>query len=476
VLNIRGNARISFPGPLAKTTRYVLLEQEDWFEDEIRFVRRWLRPGMRAIDVGAAFGVYTVAMAQSVGEAGGVWAFEPTPGTAQFLERNLALNALRNVALVGAAVSDRRGEVAFAVHGDPELNEIALEGTASSATLTVPATTLDEAAREHRWADIDFLKLDVEGHEAQALRGGEELLRRGSPLVMFEINKSGALDLSALDPLAAIGYGFYRLLPGPLMLVPFDRQEPVDHFQLNIFACKPERARRLAAEGFLGDPAAAAESRPEAWADYARSMPYARELSPGWRSAPGFFAGAGDKAYFDGLAAFAASRRAGPGSERCASLERALERVGEAIADGDRPTRRLTYARLAWEVGLRALAAETLADGDRLLEEADGRFPEPFLPPGVRYDRVPTEGRPRDWLRCAVTEQYEKLHHLSSLWCDDTPARLAPILGLPFRSPEMDRRCQLVRMRLGQQARPEGGAMLSRQSEENLNPDFWCGS
>src|SRR5690348_11604539 len=106
VLNIRGNARICFPGPLDKTTRYVLLEQEDWFEDEIRFVRRWLRAGMRALDVGAAFGVYTVAMAQAVGDSGRVFAFEPTPDTAQFLERNLSLNELRNVALIGAAVSD----------------------------------------------------------------------------------------------------------------------------------------------------------------------------------------------------------------------------------------------------------------------------------------------------------------------------------------------------------------------------------
>ena len=63
LVNIRGNARLCVPRALDQITPYVLLEQEDWFEEEIRFVRRWLGPGMRVIDVGANYGVYTVAAA-----------------------------------------------------------------------------------------------------------------------------------------------------------------------------------------------------------------------------------------------------------------------------------------------------------------------------------------------------------------------------------------------------------------------------
>ena len=58
VLNMAGGMKICVPAALDHITTYVLLEQEDWFEDEIRFVRRFLRPGMRAVDVGANFGVY----------------------------------------------------------------------------------------------------------------------------------------------------------------------------------------------------------------------------------------------------------------------------------------------------------------------------------------------------------------------------------------------------------------------------------
>jgi len=107
VLNVRGGARLCLPAVFDLITSYVVLEQEDWFEDEIRFVRRWLRPGMRAVDVGANYGLYTVALAKAVGPEGRVWAFEPAPDTAQFLDATLRLNDLGHVLLTRAAVSSR---------------------------------------------------------------------------------------------------------------------------------------------------------------------------------------------------------------------------------------------------------------------------------------------------------------------------------------------------------------------------------
>ena len=70
------------PESLDLITPYVLLEQQDWFEEEIKFVRRLLRPGMQVIDIGANYGVYALSMARAVGTSGHVWAFEPASGTA----------------------------------------------------------------------------------------------------------------------------------------------------------------------------------------------------------------------------------------------------------------------------------------------------------------------------------------------------------------------------------------------------------
>ena len=92
ILNVRGGVRVCVPADIGSYTPYVLLEQEDWFEDEIRFVRAWLRAGMRVVDVGANYGVYTLTAALRVGAAGRVWAVEPTPQCAAFLRRSHELN------------------------------------------------------------------------------------------------------------------------------------------------------------------------------------------------------------------------------------------------------------------------------------------------------------------------------------------------------------------------------------------------
>ena len=52
------------PDSLDLITPYVLSEQLDFFEDELRFVRRLLRPGHKVIDIGANYGVYSVSMAK----------------------------------------------------------------------------------------------------------------------------------------------------------------------------------------------------------------------------------------------------------------------------------------------------------------------------------------------------------------------------------------------------------------------------
>ena len=48
-VRISGGVVVGVPESYVYLTTYVLLEQEDWFEREIRFVRRFLRPGMRSV-------------------------------------------------------------------------------------------------------------------------------------------------------------------------------------------------------------------------------------------------------------------------------------------------------------------------------------------------------------------------------------------------------------------------------------------
>lgn len=482
VLNVRGDARLCVPAALDQITTYVLLEQEDWFEDEIRFVRRWLQRGMRAVDVGANIGVYTVAMAQAVGSSGRVWAFEPTPAAADYLQRSLGLNGFENVIVSRAAVSDREGTVAFSVGNHSELNAVAKPGSAGSDIVPVRAVTLDRMATEHGWTTMDLIKLDVEGHESEAIRGGARFLASASPVLMVEIKAGDRVNLDVLDLVMEMGYDVYRLLPGPLMLTPFDhRFEQVDGYLLNVFACKRDRAGRLAADGLLAGSDAAESAAPakDAWARFMHGAPYARELAAGWPAKAGFFSTPDRRTYAEGLNAFALSRDGGRDpAERLAWLSRAFQCVAEALDANDTVGRRISYVRLAAELGWRTAAVGALG---MVMDRALGGDPkvleEPFLAPSARHERIGTGANAPGWLKCALLEEFERQREFSSLYSQTTSLGIIARIGdLPFRSTEMERRRQLVRMRHGMQDRPEPAAILRERSEDNLNPQYWSGA
>src|SRR5262249_8855196 len=157
------------------------------------------RPGMSAVDVGANFGFYTMAMARAVGQNGRVWAFEPTPETADYLQATLEENDAGQVTLGRFAISDREGTLQFRIGRQPELNAVVRSGELGDGIVSVPAQTLDRLAAQYGWADVAFVKLDVEGHERQAVDGGATFLRTASPLVMFEVKGKDKAELSVLE-------------------------------------------------------------------------------------------------------------------------------------------------------------------------------------------------------------------------------------------------------------------------------------
>lgn len=154
---------------------------------EMPFVRHYLRPGDRFLDVGANIGVYTLLAASRVGAQGRVDAFEPSPRALSRLAENLALNRFaERVRVHAAAVSDSAGTVRFTIDKD-SMNHIA-RAKEAEATVPVPAVCLDEAVAGTRYA---MGKLDAEGAELRILQGAERMVRAGIPPVwLIEIARS----------------------------------------------------------------------------------------------------------------------------------------------------------------------------------------------------------------------------------------------------------------------------------------------
>lgn len=151
-----------------------------WPEPEIQLFRREARTGDVLLDIGANVGHFSVALSDCIGRA---ILFEPNPEAARRARENLQLNAL-GYELRELAISDRKGRLGFTdVGGASPYNRVV---AGEPAAREVEASTLDEQTRALE--RVDFVKIDVEGHEVQVLAGGAHLFTRTRPrLVLFEV-------------------------------------------------------------------------------------------------------------------------------------------------------------------------------------------------------------------------------------------------------------------------------------------------
>lgn len=154
-------------------------------------VARVVQPGWTCADVGAHWGVFTRLLAGLVGAEGTVVAFEAHPYNARRLRKSLPAGVRDRVVLENLAVTDgsslRVSLHPGRRHASEEWNVVGtdLEGRPSPAELEVGATSLDSYFAE---LPLHFVKLDVEGAEADVLRGMQRLLRRRRPALAVEFH------------------------------------------------------------------------------------------------------------------------------------------------------------------------------------------------------------------------------------------------------------------------------------------------
>jgi FkbM family methyltransferase len=209
-------------------------------EAEQAFVRRFLAPGMTVFDVGAHQGLYTMLSSRSVGSAGRVTAFEPSPRERCRLRWNLLLNRCGNVRVEGFAAGNGEGKARLFVCQGEETGCNSLRAPVVSEkvrTVEVRMITLDRYVQLHEIRRLDFIKLDVEGAELDVLRGARNLLGRFQPLVLCELadirtRPWGYPSAEIFSRLAGCGYRWFSFGQDG-GLVPSPKKE---HFHENLLA------------------------------------------------------------------------------------------------------------------------------------------------------------------------------------------------------------------------------------------------
>ncbi|MEX2164136.1 MAG: FkbM family methyltransferase [Sulfuricaulis sp.] len=192
--------------------------------DTFRAYRKLLKPGNTVLDIGANIGAHTLPMARCVYPAGRVVAFEPTAYAYGKLRQNISLNPTiagmiqaEQIMLVGIDNS----QVKPRLYSSWQIHE-ALPDTHPKHGGRLMDTTgarfeaLDNYIAEHKIGAVSLIKMDVDGHECQVLRGSHELLQRDKPILLIEImpyglDEAGASLDELLGILATHGYSLYDL-------------------------------------------------------------------------------------------------------------------------------------------------------------------------------------------------------------------------------------------------------------------------
>ncbi|MEA2338416.1 MAG: hypothetical protein QOE82_2423 [Thermoanaerobaculia bacterium] len=139
-----------------------------------RLFQECVRPGATVFDIGANVGFFTLLASKLAGDSGRVYAFEPLPRNLYYLERHIAVNAITNVIVEAVAVAATSGEAHFRT-----AEHASMGGLAEGGNLRVVTASLDDLIAGGVVARPDFVKMDIEGAEADALRGAARLLSTG---------------------------------------------------------------------------------------------------------------------------------------------------------------------------------------------------------------------------------------------------------------------------------------------------------
>lgn len=160
--------------------------------NEFSFLRAVLEPGMVFFDGGANDGLYSLYAARRVTASGVVLAAEPSAREFDRLQVNIALNAVANVRALKVALGAQSGSATLAIAEEGHEGQNTIGTQVSNPTVqtaaheTVALETIDGIVDEQRLDRLDFVKLDVEGSEVEALSGASQTISRFRPIMLLE--------------------------------------------------------------------------------------------------------------------------------------------------------------------------------------------------------------------------------------------------------------------------------------------------
>lgn len=152
-------------------------------------VKKFVRQGDVVLDIGANLGLVSFRLAQIVGPAGVVHSFEPNPKMVDYIQKSLQVNPSLNINIHAIGLGATEGQMTLSVpSGNAGAASLTAKGEAEGTeNLQIQVRCLNNVVREEGIGRLDFIKMDVEGFEAEVLTGARDVISKFKPkAILFE--------------------------------------------------------------------------------------------------------------------------------------------------------------------------------------------------------------------------------------------------------------------------------------------------
>lgn len=177
---------------------------------DIRKIKGIVTQGSVVIDAGANVGFYTRLFSKLIGAKGLVIAFEPDAKNFEILKRRT--DELINVKIVNAALSDKSGKIDLYVSKDLNVDHQTYDSGENREKIQIDCYSLDYFCEKFGINTISFIKMDLQGYDAIALRGMINTIQKNPNISItcefwpYGMKKAGVEPSDMLKNIKSMGF------------------------------------------------------------------------------------------------------------------------------------------------------------------------------------------------------------------------------------------------------------------------------
>ncbi len=168
-------------------------EATDAYRSMLAEVRDETNKTVRVLDVGGNIGYYILEIADVLGDQAKIITFEPDPKNRNLLEENISINGYTDIVDISPkAVDEISGEKTFCRSTHSNWNRLERDNPTGNVDEVVEQFLVETTSLDEFLADtgispksINAVRMDLEGHELNVIRGMSDILSADGPLVLF---------------------------------------------------------------------------------------------------------------------------------------------------------------------------------------------------------------------------------------------------------------------------------------------------